>query len=236
MSAPQPVIILGTGGNSRDILDTIHDVNDRAATPVYACRGFLDDAAARWGTRIHGVPVLGPLTSAPEHPDCAFVNGIGAPTNFWQKAEIIAKTGAAPEHFLTLIHPSASVSRTATLGRGVVIFQQVVITTHVTIGHHVIILPHSVVSHDAVIGDYTCLAGGVCLSGEVQVGASCYLGTNSSVIGRATIGAGCLIGMGSCVLRSVPPNSVVVGNPARFLRHTINGRREVTTPDKGELP
>jgi len=223
MTQPTRVVILGTGGNSVDILDTIHDLNDRAATPVYECCGFLDDNAALWGTVIHGVKVLGPLASAPAQPDCSFVNGIGAPSNFWKKEGIIAKTGAALERFATLIHPSASVSRTATLGRGVVIFQHVVITSNVTIGHHVIILPNTVISHDDVIGDYTCIAGGVCVSGQVRVGRSCYLGTNSTIIGNADIGDRCLIGMGSCVLRSIPPNSVVVGNPARFLRHTVDG-------------
>jgi sugar O-acyltransferase (sialic acid O-acetyltransferase NeuD family) len=223
MRHPTRVLILGTGGNSIDILDTLQDVNALAAHPVYECRGFLDDNAALWGTRIHGVPVLGPLASAPEQPECALVNGIGAPSNFWQKEAILAKTGAPLERFLTLLHPSASVSRTATLGRGVVVFQHVVITSNVKIGHHVILLPNTVISHDDVIGDYTCIAGGVCVSGQVTIGRSCYLGTNSSVIGNVAIGDRCLIGMGSCVLRSLPPNSVVVGNPARLLRKTVEG-------------
>lgn len=229
MSQPKRVVILGTGGNSVDILDTINDVNDCASHPVYECVGFLDDNAALWGTGIHGVKVLGPLASAHAQPDCSLVNGIGAPSNFWKKDVIIAKTGAALERFVTILHPSASVSRTATVGRGVVVFQHVVITSNVTIGHHVIILPNTVISHDDVIGDYTCIAGGVCISGQVKIGQSCYLGTNSTIIGNAEIGDRCLIGMGSCVLRNIPPNSVVVGNPARFLRHTVDGPDGVRT-------
>ena len=33
-----------------------------------------------------------------------------------------------------------------------------------------------------------------------------------------TIGAGAMVGAGAVVLRSVPPNAIVVGNPARILR------------------
>lgn len=223
MNQPKRVVILGTGGNSVDILDTINDINDLASKPVYECLGFLDDNESLWGTVIQGVKVLGPLESAHEHPDCSFVNGIGAPSNFWKKEAIISKTGAPLERFVTIIHPSASVSRTATLGSGVVVFQHVVITSNVKIGNHVIILPNTVISHDDVIGDYTCIAGGVCVSGQVKIGQSCYLGTNSTIIGNSEIGDRCLIGMGSCVLRSIPPNSVVVGNPARLLRQTIEG-------------
>jgi sugar O-acyltransferase (sialic acid O-acetyltransferase NeuD family) len=226
---PKKIVILGTGGNSVDILDTLNDINDASSRHSYECLGFLDDNEDLWGKRILGVEVLGPLEKARGLDGCLFVNGIGAPTNFWKKEAIIGKTGATLDRFETVIHPSASVSRTATLGRGVVVFQHVVITSNVQIGNHVIILPNTVISHDDVIGDYTCIAGGVCVSGQVTIGRSCYLGTNSTIIGNSEVGDRCLVGMGSSVLRNVPPNSVVVGNPARFLRHTVEEPAEVRT-------
>jgi sugar O-acyltransferase (sialic acid O-acetyltransferase NeuD family) len=221
MPETKKIAILGTGGNSVDILDTINDVNRLVRPHSYECLGFLDDNASLWGKLIHGVKVLGPLETVRGLGDCFLVNGIGAPTNFWKKEAIISRTGVTLERFETIVHPSASISTTARLGRGVVIFQHVVVTSNVHIGNHVIILPNSVISHDDVIGDYTCITGGVCISGQVQVGASCYVGTNSTIIGNITIGDQCLVGMGSVVLDSVAPNSVVVGNPARFLRHTV---------------
>jgi len=218
------IVILGTGGNCIDILDTINEIN--RSRPKYRCMGFLDDEERTWGQRHHGIEVLGPLTSAPQYDGCWFVNGIGSPANFWRKQEIIAKTQVPDERFETIVHPSASVSSMAQLGRGTVVFQNVTITSNVQVGKHVIILPNSVVSHDDVVGDYTCIAAGACLSGGVSVGRSCYLGTQSCIIGGAQIGDYCLIGMGSVVLDRVPENSVMVGNPARFLRHTVAGREE----------
>jgi sugar O-acyltransferase (sialic acid O-acetyltransferase NeuD family) len=212
------VVILGVGGNSVDILDTLHDLNDAAGHTRYECIGFLDDNEALWGSVRHGVKVLGPLASAAELSDCWFVNGIGTPENFLVKERIIAKAGIGAGRFLTVVHPTASVSRMATLGHGTVVFQNVTITSNVRIGEHVIILPNTVVSHDCQVGDYTCLAGGVCISGNVRVGRTCYLGTNSTIIGGIDIGEGSLVGMGSVVLADVPAGQVVVGNPARFLR------------------
>jgi sugar O-acyltransferase (sialic acid O-acetyltransferase NeuD family) len=220
MNKSKRVAILGTGGNSVDILDTINDVNLLHSAQSYECIGFLDDTKDLWGTALHGIEVLGPLRLARELAECYFVNGIGSPSNFWKKDTIISKTGVSLERFETIVHPSASVSRMATLGRGVVILQHVVIASNVRIGNHVIILPNSVISHDDVIGDYTCIAGGVCISGQVRVGRSCYLGTNSSVIGNVEVGDLCLLGMASVVLRDVPARGVVVGNPARLLRQT----------------
>ena len=216
----QRIVILGTGGNCIDILDTIHDINRAVSAQVYQCAGFLDDLEENWGKELHGAKVLGPLDSAGRYDDCFFVNGIGSPGNFWKKETIIGKAGLPDHRFETIVHPRASVSTTATLGPGTVIFQNATLTSNVRTGRHVIILPNAVVSHDDVLGDYTCVAAGVCISGGVTIGKACYLGTNASIHGNITIGDYCLIGMGSVVLADVADDSVVVGAPALFLRPT----------------
>ena len=214
------IIVLGTGGNCIDILDTLNDINRVSASPMYHCAGFLDDLEENWGRELHGVKVLGPLNSAGPYSDCFFVNGIGSPGNFWKKETIIGKTGVPEERFETIVHPTATVSTTANLGRGTVVFQHATLTSNVRTGRHVIILPNAVVSHDVVLGDYTCVTGGVCISGGVTIGQACYLGTNASIGGNLTVGDYCLVGMGSVVLADVPADSVVVGAPARFIRRT----------------
>lgn len=214
------VIILGTGGTSVDIFDTIKAINKASNRECYECVGFLDDNRHLWGTACCGVPVLGALNSAPEYSDHFFVNGIGSQLNFWHKRTIISRTTIPDERFEIIIHPSASISSMARLGYGTVVLQNATIASNVKIGNHVIVLPSSVISHDDVIGDYSCIASGVCISGGVSVGHSCYLGTNCAIIGNVTIGNECLIGMGSVVLEHVEGNHVMVGNPARFLRKT----------------
>ncbi len=215
------IIILGTGGNCLDILDTLNDINEARRQREYECVGFLDDDPQTWNQQLNGVLVLGALDTARQYPDCYLVNGIGSVRNFWAKREIIARTCAPRERFETIIHPTASISRTARLGCGVVVFPHVTIASHAVIDDHVIILPSSVISHDDRIGDYTCITSGVCISGGVVIGQACYLGTNASINSNIQIEDHCLVGMGSVVLSNVAANSVVVGNPARFLRQTL---------------
>jgi sugar O-acyltransferase (sialic acid O-acetyltransferase NeuD family) len=214
------IIILGIGGNCIDILDTLNDINNSEKKNIYECVGYLDDNDHSWGKEIHGVKVLGSLDTAKDYADHFFVNGIGSPSSFWKKNEIISKAGVSLEQFETIIHPTASVSRMSRIGLGSVVLQNVTITSNVTIGNHVIILPNTVVSHDDVIGDFTCISGGVCISGCVEIGESCYIGTNSSIIGNIKIGKYCLVGMGSVVLNDIQENTVVIGNPAKMLRRT----------------
>jgi sugar O-acyltransferase (sialic acid O-acetyltransferase NeuD family) len=215
------IIILGTGGNCIDILDAINEINLSSPENLYTCAGFLDDDGTLHDKEFFGVKVLGTLDTALSFQDCFFVNGIGSPSNFWQKPEIIAKTNIPVDRFETIIHPSASISNMAKLGRGAVILQNATVASNVVVGNHVIILPNSIVSHDCIIGDFTSITGGVSVSGGARVGDCCYLGTNSAINNNVTIGKQSLIGMGSVVLKDVPENSVVAGNPARFLRNTV---------------
>jgi len=219
------LIILGTGVNCIDILDTVNDINEGQRHLLYECIGFLDDNQKNWGKEHYGVKVLGPLESAQKYDDCFYVNGIGSSFNFWMKKEIISRTHVPLDRFETIIHPSASVSKMSKLGFGSVVLQNATITSNVSIGNHVIILPNATISHDDVIGSFTCITGGVCISGGVKIGESCYLGTNSAIKGNVSIGDYCLIGMGSVVIENLNENTVVAGNPAKFIRKTIKERK-----------
>lgn len=214
----KPFVILGTGGNCIDILDTALALNEEAGTEAYRCVGFLDDDPAQTGKHVAGLPVLGPIASASQLSDVFAVNGIGSTRNFWRKPAIISGSGIPRDRFLSLVHPAAVVSRFASIGAGTVLLQGVVVGSGATVGDHVIVLPLSVISHDAEIGDYSIVAGGVCVNGAVKVGCCCYLGSGVLIKDGVRVGDRTLCGMGSNVLHDVGPEQVVAGNPARALR------------------
>lgn len=215
------LVILGTGGNCLDIYDAALAINRQAGKTVYECLGLLDDNRATHGTEISGLRVLGSLADAAKFPDAVFVNGIGSPTSFWRKADILAGTGLPLERFETIVHPQASVSSLAKLGRGVAVLPGVSIAACAEVGNHVILLQGSIISHHCRIGDYSCIASGACLSGNVDVAPFCYIGANASLRGGVKLGTRSLVGMGAAVLHDVPENHVVAGNPAKYLRHTV---------------
>jgi acetyltransferase-like isoleucine patch superfamily enzyme len=52
----------------------------------------------------------------------------------------------------------------------------------------------------------------------VQKGAS--IGSNATILCGITIGENAIIGAGSVVTKDVAPNTIVAGNPAKFLKNT----------------
>lgn len=58
----------------------------------------------------------------------------------------------------------------------------------------------------------------------VKRGAS--IGANATVLPGLTIGTRAMIGAGAVIVRSVPPNAIVVGNPARIVGYVDAGKLE----------
>ena len=52
---------------------------------------------------------------------------------------------------------------------------------------------------------------------DTRIGKNCFIGGRSLILPGITIGDSCIIGAGSVVTRSVPPNSIVAGNPAKII-------------------
>ena len=72
----------------------------------------------------------------------------------------------------------------------------------------------TIVSGGHSVSDYAPLTA----SQEVVIEGENWIGANVTIIGGVTIGRGSVIGAGSVVVRSIPPWSVAVGNPARVIR------------------
>ena len=54
-------------------------------------------------------------------------------------------------------------------------------------------------------------------SGPVKIGNNIVFGRNVTVLKGVTIGDNCIIGLNSVITKDIPPNSVVVGAPARVV-------------------
>ena len=56
---------------------------------------------------------------------------------------------------------------------------------------------------------------------HTRIGENCFIGGQSLILPGVTIGDQCIIGAGSVVTKSIPSNSIVVGNPAKVIREGV---------------
>ena len=200
------LLILGTDVHAGEMAEIVERMNARQ--PMWRLLGFLTQDRARVGEVWNGYPILGTAADLEQYPEACLVPAFGWPET----------GGVAPERWVSLVDPSAFVSRTAILGAGCVIYPNCFVGLNARLGDRVFCLSGSVINHDDVLEDGVTVASGVLLAGQVHVEAGCYLGQGCTVRQFLRLGRGSMVGMGAVVIRDVPPGSIVVGNPARFLR------------------
>jgi sugar O-acyltransferase (sialic acid O-acetyltransferase NeuD family) len=132
-----------------------------------------------------------------------------------EKQRELEAAGAA---FVTVVHPAASVSRYAVLGAGTVVMAGAVVQVDASVGPACIINTGATVDHDCELASAVHVAPGANLSGGVTVGKCSWIGVGAAVRQGIAIGSGVLIGAGAVVIRPVPDNQTLVGNPARLIR------------------
>ena len=180
---------------------------------------FYDDAHPNKTTIDHW-PILGSTSDliASYHKNVElFNNVIVAIGNNDIRCQKIKQLQDKGFNLITLIHPSALVSRYAEIENGTVIFPRAVINAFARIGLGAIINTGSIVEHDCIVGDYAHISPNVSLSGGVEVGSKCWIGVGSQVKQLVKIGNNTIIGAGSTVLSDIPSDVTAVGSPAKVI-------------------
>lgn len=108
---------------------------------------------------------------------------------------------------------------------GVIIEENVQIGANVTIGRGAIdntvihegckIDNHCFISHNVELGEDTFVVGETIMFGSSSTGKQVYISGNATIRNGIHIGDRALIGMGAVVVKNVPADSTVKGNPAR---------------------
>jgi len=204
--ADAPLVIVGAGGHARVVLEALLPrlaVGHLSPEPT-------DDR--RLGAHLGGDDAIATLADGGH----AFALGLG----FVDAAGARRRAGVldllADAELVTIIHASAAISPSATVGAGTFVAAAAVLGTDVQVGRAAIVNTGAVVDHDCVIGDNAHVAPGVTLSGGITVGANTLIGAGATVIQGVTIGASVVVGAGAVVVSDLPDGATAVGVPARI--------------------
>lgn len=116
---------------------------------------------------------------------------------------------------VSAIHPTAFIDPSVVLGEGVQIMAGAIITADAKLGRQVIINTRASVDHECVLGDGVEIAPSATLCGLVTCETNAWICAGATVLPRMRIGADSVVGAGAVVTRDVPPQTTVVGVPAR---------------------
>ncbi|MFA9385125.1 MAG: acetyltransferase [Vibrio cyclitrophicus] len=119
--------------------------------------------------------------------------------------------------FGLLVHPSAVISKYASINVGTVVMANAVVNPFSHIGVSCIINTGSTVDHDCKLDEGVHISPGANLAGGVEVGKNTWIGIGSQVKQLVVIGCDSVIGAGSTVVNNVPNFKTVVGSPAHEL-------------------
>ncbi len=211
-------VILGAKGAGRLCLDTLKNSPEAGNVEVI---GFIDDNPALQSRHVSGIPVLGTYTQLPELISKHNVGGflIGFSDNLMRLREErfnqCRELGLKP---INIIHKSAMIAPSVSLGEGVFIGTGVMMELEVKIGDNCSIQMGSTIGHDCVLEKNVWLSGGVNLAGAVTVGKNTTFGTGANVIPQCHIGRDVIVGAGAVVINDVPEGVTVVGVPARIIK------------------
>lgn len=179
---------------------------------------FFDDFSDV--NKVNGYRILGKIDSIAQafqdHKFSELFLGIGYNHMEIRKRVFNNYYGKIP--FGKIIHSTCYVDQTAVIKEGTIIYPYSIIDKNVRINENVLINLNTVIAHDSIVNRHTIISPKVAIAGFVDIGESCVLGINSTIIDNISIAPETQIGGGSVVIKSISEKGLYVGNPVRYIR------------------
>jgi sugar O-acyltransferase (sialic acid O-acetyltransferase NeuD family) len=183
----------------------------------------LDDNESLHGTKVCGIPIVGPLSNAKDYShEVSFVFGIGSHRSRLLRAEIINRIGIDETRYISMIHESANILPGVQIGNGCIIHPGVIVGQDSKLDGFNLVFTNSIVASRNHLHKFAMVTSLVALTDGVEIGQGAFIGTGSAVGEGVRVGPGALVGMGSVIFKDVPPGVCLVGNPPKpFGRVTV---------------
>lgn len=202
--------IVGAGGCGRELLSMLLDVEAMRGRQ-YNIKGFLDDTKSSLEDVNCPYPVAGTIADYYPKENDVLMMGIASPEGKKKLASLLKGRGARFESF---IHPGTCMGHFNSIGEGVLIYGGFGMTVNVRLGNFTT-MQGCYLGHDVTVGDFTTISSFCNIMGYADIGQSVFMGSNVAVVPNTRVGNGAYLCAGSVIIKDVPANSKMLGNPAR---------------------
>lgn len=206
------LVIVGGGGNGREILEWIKDINQ--INPIWNVLGFIDDNLNVLKEANCDFKVIGKINEWERFEDVYFAMGIANPVTKEIVSKNLLEKGAK---FASIIHPSVRIAENASYGQGMVAYPGAYLCSNTRVGNFVTLLS-SKISHDCIIRDYCTILSYCGVNGNTTLGKRVFVGNHATIVQGKKIEDDVNIGIGSVVLTDLEKGVHVFGNPARIFK------------------
>ncbi len=218
----EKIIVIGGKGSAVVIAEQIYST--QIATGAVEFIGFAFDDKEFY-PEINGFPILGETKSIysqyGQYKDVKFIFALYRPDLIKERIALRDSYGIPRERWANYIHHSVFLARSVKMGFGNVILANSVINPNVVLGDFNTVQSNVLIGHDTKIGDSNFITGHCAIGSNNIIGNGCFLGLNTSVNNYIQIGDFAFCGMASNVIKSIPDEVMVYGNPARQVERKI---------------
>ncbi|MEW7291830.1 NeuD/PglB/VioB family sugar acetyltransferase [Aquimarina sp. 2304DJ70-9] len=207
------ILIVGASGHAKVVADAIELMG------VYEIYGFVDSFKAK-GEKVLGYEVLGTEKIIPDLFTKGVTKCVIAIGDNWLRFLMYTKIKKlVPDfEFITVIHPSAIVSKYASIGKGTVVLNSGKINADAKAGDFCIINTNSSLGHDSVMKNFSSLAPSATIGGAVRIGELSAISIGATVLQNLSIGEHTVIGAGAVVTQDICDYNIAYGVPAKIIR------------------
>lgn len=210
------LVILGGHGDGTVASQVISDLSKLGKD--INLLGFLNDHV-EVGELICGVPVLGKTTEWAALPENVYFHySLLSVGKMKERSELIKSFNIPDSRTVSLIHPTAMISDTTEIARGVLVCAYAVFQPGTKVGRCCSIRAGANIGHDVTIGDYSYVGPNSTLCGYSKLESGSYIAPNAVLRDKTTSGCFSVLGAGSVAYKNLPENTTWLGNPARRIK------------------
>ena len=213
----KPLIILGAGNSTREIIDQINDINKKTSNKIEII-GVLDDDKKLLNKKISNIPIIGKINDFKKFKKVNFFLGILSPQNRFKRSNLIRSLKSNIKKFINIIHPSSIIGSNVKMGQGCLVSNNCNIYSGVSIGNFCNISPNVSLAPKAKIEDNCFLGNGVIATYKSTIQKNTYLSIRSVVLENIKVMEGSKVLSNTLVHKNFnKKNGIIFGEPSRLI-------------------